>query len=155
MRSGFLTIVAAAVPASAAGFYLHVFSAEWVQRFVSALMEGKTVAPSWDVRVPAAISSIEIGLGAAFCYWLLRHRFPHMGWVRGGLLLAGLVLMIKGNLVRQPVMNLLVGNPVEVVAIQDGLTWLTWGLMGWIIALVFALAERRQRAAQPLKDRTV
>ena len=37
-----------------------------------------------------------------------------------------MVLMIKGNLVRQPLMNLLVGNPVEVVAIQDGLTWLTW-----------------------------
>ena len=100
---------------------------------------------SWDVRVPAAISAIEIGLGASLTYWLLRSRFPALGWARGGLCLAGLILMIKGSLIRQPLMNSLVGNPVEVVAVQDGMVWLTWAVMGWIIAGVFALFDRQNR----------
>jgi len=154
MRSSLPSIAVASVLAAATGFCLHVFSAEWVQHRVATLMDGKEVMSSWDVRIPAAISSIEIGLGAALCYWLIRSRFPNLGWFRGGLCLTALVLMIKGNLIRQPLMNFLIGNPIEVVAVQDGITWLIWGLMGWTVAAVFAVLDQRLRTAPKLKDRT-
>lgn len=151
MRSLVLTVAVAALLSSIAGFCLHVFSAEWLQHWIAARMEGRAMVSSWDVRVPAAISAIEIGLGASLTYWLLRSRFPALGWARGGLCLAGLILMIKGNLIRQPLMNFLVGNPVEVVAVQDGMVWLTWAVMGWIIAGVFALFDRQNRQDNSLK----
>ena len=143
MRSLILTVALAALLSSAAGFCLHVFSAEWLQHWIAGQMAGRDMVSSWDVRVPAAISAIEIGLGATLVYWLLHGRFPGLGWGLGGLCLAGLILMIKGNLIRQPLMNVLVGNPLEVVAVQDGMVWLTWAVMGWTIAGVFAVLDRQ------------
>lgn len=124
----------AAVLGAGIGFVIHVFSVEVVERHVAAIMAGRNVAPSWDVRIPAALSSIEQGLALALIYLLLRRRFPGLGTLRRALLTAALALALAGNLIRQPLMNLLIGNPLEVVAVQDGVTWLIWLVMSLVVA---------------------
>lgn len=128
-------VIVAAVLSAAAGFIIHVFSVEAIEHYVASVMAGRQVAPSWDVRVPAALSSIEQGLALVALYLLLRCRFPRLGTLRRGLLGAVLALALGGNLVRQPMMNLLIGNPLNVTAVQDGMTWLVWGVMGMIVAV--------------------
>lgn len=129
-------VIAAAVASAAIGFVIHVFSVEVVEHYVASVMAGRQVAPSWDVRVPAALSSIEQGLALVTLYLLVRSRLPSLGTLARGLLVAVIALALGGNLVRQPLMNLLIGNPLEVVAVQGGMTWLIWGVMGIIAASV-------------------
>jgi hypothetical protein len=117
--------------AAGIGFTLHVFAVEWVDPYVASIMAGRTVSPSWDVRVPAALSSIEQGLALAMLYLLLRARLPFTTTFVRAALTGLLTLALAGDLIRQPMMNLLVGNPVEVVAVQDGSVW--------VIRLVMAL----------------
>ncbi|MES0884687.1 hypothetical protein [Roseibium sp. SCP14] len=147
MANRFVPILAAAALAAAGGFVIHVFTVEWIHEWVAGQMAGKTVQSSWDVRIPAAISSIEIGLALTFCYGLLKYRFPGLRWWIGGLGLGCLMLAVQGRLIRQPLMNWLVGNPVEVVLVQDGIAWLTWLVMALTVAFVVELMPMRHRVA--------
>ncbi|MEM9634602.1 MAG: hypothetical protein AAGA50_24950 [Pseudomonadota bacterium] len=146
MTNRFVPILAAASLAAAAGFVIHVFTVEWIHEWVAGQMAGKTVQPSWDVRVPAALSSMEMGLALTICYALLKYRFPGLRWWIGGFGLGCLMLAVQGRLLRQPLMNWLVGNPIEVVLVQDGIAWLTWLVMALIVAFVFELMPMRHPA---------
>lgn len=132
------------------GFVIHVISAEWISNYISNLMAGRTVAPSWDVRYIAAITSIEIGLGATIIYALIRPRLIRQSSITRGLILGVLILMIKSSLLRQPLMNGVIGNPFAVVAVQDGIAWIIWFGMSLIIALsydaLFPLKSKQNQA---------
>lgn len=132
-------VVVAAALSAAFGFVLHVFATEVVERYVASVMAGRQITPSWDVRVPAMLSSIEQGIALALLYLLVRARFPLLGTLRRALLVGLLTLALGGSLIRQPMMNLLIGNPPSVVAVQDGMTWLIWAVMGLITAVVLDL----------------
>jgi hypothetical protein len=128
-------ILLAAVLSAGFGFVLHVFATEIISPYVASVMAGRRVVPSWDVRIPAALSSIEQGIAVALLYLLVRFCLPSVGTLRRGLLVGVLALALGGNLVRQPMMNLLIGNPLAVVAMQDGVTWVIWLVMGLISAV--------------------
>lgn len=132
-------VVVAAALSAAFGFVLHVLATEVVERYVASVMAGRQITPSWDVRVPAMLSSIEQGIALALLYLLVRARFPLLGTLRRALLVGLLTLALGGSLIRQPMMNLLIGNPPSVVAVQDGMTWLIWAVMGLITAVVLDL----------------
>lgn len=134
-RSYAVSAIAASF-AAGIGFAIHVFSAEIVERHVATMMIGRHVAPSWDMRFPAALSSIEQGLALVILYILLRRCFPALGTIRRTLLTAALALTLAGRLIRQPLMNILIGNPWEVVMMQDGLNWLIWLTMSAIVSVL-------------------
>jgi len=118
-------LVVAAV-AAATGFIIHVASQEWLESWVSSQMQGHQVAASWDVRYLALVTSLEIGVGLVILYALVRPALPAKSSVGRGLILAVLLLAVMGRFVRQPLMNLAIGNPLPVVAVQDGTVWLLW-----------------------------
>ena len=95
-------IFAAAVLSATCGFALHVFTVEIVTSYVALIMAGRQVAPSWDVRIPAALTSIEQGLALALLSLLVRSRMPSIGSVRRGFLVGVFALALSGNLVRFP-----------------------------------------------------
>ena len=140
--------IIAATLAAGIGFTLHVFSAEVITEYVAATMAGRHVAPSWDIRIPAALSSIEQGLALVVLYLLLRLRFPWLSTLWRGLLVTMLALALGGNLIRQPMMDLLIGNPLSVVAVQDGITWLIWIIMGLIVATCLDLMMPIRRSSE-------
>lgn len=112
--------------ASMISFLIHIVSEEWIFSFVSRIMEGKEVTPSWDVRYIAALSAVEIGIAQLIIYILIRKVIPSKSSVIKGLILGMLLLMINGSLIRQPLMDYLIGNPLKIVLIQDGITWVIW-----------------------------
>lgn len=127
----------AAVAAAGVGFLIHVGSQSWVRSWVSARMEGRPVTPSWDVRYIAFATSLEVGVGVAILYALVRSALPFKSAVVRGLALGVLLLAVMGRLVRQPLMNLLVGNPPSVVIVQDGVSWVLWLAVCVVTAVVF------------------
>lgn len=76
-------------------------------------------------------------MATAFFYMLLRRSLPGWPTVFRGALLAALLLAASGRLLRQPVMDLAIGNPLAVVLIQDGVAWLTWTALCVAVAVVY------------------
>lgn len=128
-----------AVIVSLAAFVMHLLTIEWVMGFVTDQMQDRIIKPSWDVRYVAALTSIEIGFGALLIYGLIHSQLPTNNTLLKGVLLTVLLLMVKGELIRQPLMNWLVGNPLSVVMVQDGMTWCIWLMMGMVIAILHRL----------------
>jgi hypothetical protein len=134
--------LAAFVSASAAaitGFVIHVATQGWVQSWVASHMQGREVAPSWEVRYVALLTSLEVGVGLVILYALVRTALPAKSSLVRGLLLGVLLLAVMGRLIRQPAMNLVVGNPLVVVAVQDGISWLLWLSMCVVVAVTYDL----------------
>lgn len=150
MRIGLLLPAGACVvAASATGFVIHLISAEPVASWVARRMAGQSVAPSWDVAIPAALSSIETGIGMTILYALCRSRLRWLGTALSGLIVGLLLLAVMGRLIRQPLMDFIVGNPLDVVLVQNGMGWLTWLATALVTAWCYEafMARRLAEAA--------
>jgi uncharacterized membrane protein YkvI len=132
-----------AIITAGVGLVIHVASQESIKSWVASHMAGHHVTPSWDVRYIALLTSLEIGIGLVILYALVREALPGKSSLVRGILLGVLLLAIMGRLIRQPLMDLIIGNPVSVVAVQDGISWVVWLAMCIVLALVYDfLAER-------------
>lgn len=125
----------AAVFASFVVFVIHVFSQEWIHAWVAGHVQGRQVTPSWEVRYVAAITAVETGIGLVLLYALIRQALPGKTSFVRGLTLGIILLAVMGRLFRQPFMDLLIGNPLAVVAVQDGISWVVW-LVACVITAV-------------------
>lgn len=141
----------AALASAATGFVIHVGSQSWIQSWVAERMQGREVRPSWDVRYIALVTSVEVGIGLVILYALVRGSMPFKSPVLRGLLLGVLLLAVMGRLVRQPVMNLVIGNPLSVVVVQDGVSWLLWPTICVVAAVVFDRLAPEQNAGSQEK----
>lgn len=122
-----------AVVASSCGFIVHVFSAEWLNDWVANVMAGTEVKPSWDVRYIAMLTSIEYGISTVILYWLVRDRIIQYGQFKAFVILSLLLTALHGALIRQPLMDFIIGNPIEVVMLQNAFKWLVWILMAAVV----------------------
>jgi hypothetical protein len=129
----------AAIVAAGTGFAIHIATQAPIQAWVSSHMQGREVATSWNVRYVALATSIETGVALVVLYAITRAVLPFKSSVGRGLFLGALLLAVMGRLLRQPVMNLVIGNPVSVVAIQDGISWLVWLCMCIVVAVLYDL----------------
>ena len=66
------------------------------------------------VMALAAITAIIPVLATMLLAWLIWERLPARSWWARGLLLWLLLLLLDGALLRQPIMNLAVGNPADI-----------------------------------------
>jgi len=128
-----ILILIIAIFASVSGFVIHVVTVEKVATWVSSQMQHSSVDSSWDVRYVAMVTSIEYGLAACVLYFLLRKKLAKFSKFVSSLIFAILLAAINGAFIRQPLMDFIIGNPIQVVLVQDGLRWLVWLLMSFII----------------------
>lgn len=123
--------------ASASAFVVHVVTVEWLPNWIGSQMAGKQVSPSWDVRYIAMITSIEYGIACLFLYYLLREKILIKGKCIAILILFALLTALHGALLRQPLMDFIVGNPLQVVLVQNGFKYLVWLLMSFVTVLAY------------------
>lgn len=144
----------AATLSSLSAFAIHVFSQEWVLAWITEHMQGheENVSEAWDVRYIAAITSIETGIGLVVLYALLRPALPFKSSFMRGIMLGVLLLAVMGRLLRQPLMNLVSGNPPSVVMVQDGITWVVWLVASVIVALTYDLLSPRVGANNSVRS---
>ena len=121
-----IQLTVAAVAASAAGFTVHKAFADRLPAWVSAHMGSTQIRlPPYgpEIVVPATLSSLESGVAFLVAYLLLRRATPHRSVLVRALLVAALSLALYGSLLRMPVMQLLVGNPVWITLVQHAGIW--------------------------------
>ncbi len=139
------SIIIIAAIASASSFIIHVLTVEWLPIWIGQQMQGVSITPSWHVRYVAGITSIEYGLAAITIYGLGRQKLIVFGLFRASLLLALILAAINGSFLRQPFMDLVVGNPFNVALVQNAFKWLVWLLMAFVVVYGFEFLVRKNR----------
>lgn len=123
--------------ASTSAFVVHVITVEWLPNWIGSQMAGKQVSPSWDVRYIAMTTSIEYGIACLFLYHLLRKKIIIKGKCIAILILFALLTALHGALLRQPLMDFIVGNPLQVVLVQNGFKYLVWLLISFVTVFAY------------------
>ena len=147
MQRTVLRLLLVAAAASAVGFVIHVTDQNIVPPWVQRQMRGVPSAgpPAGWTFAAAALSSIEIGAGYAILYALLRLATPTLRPIARGLLTGTLALALGGQLIRQPLMNWIIGNPIYVTLAMAVGPWLTSLAMGVVLALSYEAIAARKR----------
>lgn len=108
--------------AAALALAAHVLLQQWAQPIIANRMSGiEVVRPPYGALITtmAYITAIVPTVVVAIVFYYAGHLLPARTRIGKGLWLALLILLVKGDLVRQPVMNALIGNPPAVVALND------------------------------------
>lgn len=137
----------ATVTAGILGFLSHAFLVNLIQPFIMSTMRGADVAqppyPPMIALSAAATALIPVGALTAMYHWL-GHNIPARSRVGKGLWLGVLILLLKGELIRQPLMDLLIGNPLMVVALQNGQAVASNLIAALAIALLMPLKSQNR-----------
>ncbi len=134
-----------AIFASLTGFVVHVFTAEWLPDWIASQMQGVEIKSSWTVRYVAGITSIEYGIAAIVLYHLARDKLMSFGKFKAAVLLSILLPALNAMLIRQPLMDYLIGNPFLVVVVQNGFKWLSWILLSFIVVYGYEFIMNKEK----------
>ena len=132
---GLFALSLMAVLATVASFGIHLATAAWLPGWLADRMVGVEMLASWDVRYLAGATSIEYVLGSMLMYALMRRSL--LGWRPWArfVVFTLLILSTRGLLMRQPLMDWAIGNPMDVVVIQNGLKALVWIVVASLSAI--------------------
>lgn len=128
-----LLIILIAAIASSSSFLVHVMTVEWLPNWVASQMQNVDIQTSWSVRYVALLTSVEYGFAAMILYYLVRDKLIHLGKFNTFVIFSLLLIAIKGILIRQPLMDYIIGNPIKVVLVQNIFKWLVWIIMSFIV----------------------
>jgi hypothetical protein len=89
-----------------------------------------------DVYAVAAATTLIPTAFQVFLYFLIRERLPGRSDVIKGAWFGLLLLAIGDNLIRSPVMNLIIGNPIDVMLVQSAEAWTIAIIKGMLIGIL-------------------
>jgi hypothetical protein len=130
----------------------HIYVSEWVKPLLDTMAQGMDPSPDSSTYPPFIIYAaygtafITVAL-KVFLYYHVQHLLPLKSKVFKILLVAGLMLELNGNLIRQPVMDLLLNytigmkNPLLFVALNHFDKWLANLLLA--ICLVYVCPQKK------------
>jgi hypothetical protein len=128
--------------AAAIGFGIHVlYGRGWAEAYVQAAAVAGRLPhvhepyPTYVVVV-AFVTELLVVAGKIAAYILLRDALPGHSRLTKGLWFGLLLLGMSDALIRLPLMNYVVGNPVDVVFVQSLEGWLIGAATGVAIALL-------------------
>jgi hypothetical protein len=135
-------MASATILAAAIGFLIHVLygqgiAIEYVQKAAeNGRLDGviKQPYPNWVVAI-ASLTALIPAFGKVFLYILIQDKLPGKKVIKG--VVYGLFLLFVGdNLLRMPIMGVVIGNPFDVVFVQSLEKWIIYPAMGICIALL-------------------
>ncbi len=138
-----LLLLILAIIASISSFTIHVITVEWLPTWIASQMNGVELKPSWAVRYVAAITSLEYGIATIMLYALAREKLIKFGLFKASIILSTLLLALNALLIRQPFMDYLIGNPIQVVIVQNLFKWLTWMALSFIIVYGYEVINKK------------
>ena len=142
--AAFLSVVCSSLVA----FFVHKPIADRLPLWVGEQMGGVEIKrPPYglEVVIPAALSSLEVGAGLFFAYFVIRRSFPNWSTFARAICLFLLCLALGGHLFRFPLMQLVVGNPLGVTLVQHAGIWLP--LFAASLTLAFSYEWLSKRVA--------
>lgn len=90
----------------------------------------------------ALISSIEYGVAAVALYALMRDKLIQHGVLFAVVIFSLLLTAIHGAFIRQPLMDYVIGNPLQVVLAQNAFKWLIWLLMSTLVIIGYEITKQ-------------
>ncbi|WP_053067707.1 hypothetical protein [Muribacter muris] len=132
-----IIFILTAIFVSMCGFILHVAIVEWLDPYLQSQLSDIQTVPSWEVKYLAALTSIETGIGMTFLYLLLKQTLSGRSVLVRGTIMAVIELAIMGRLIRQPLMDYAIGNPLYIAILQNMSSWIVWWVMGLATTLVY------------------
>ncbi len=131
-----------ALLASLGGFIIHVITIEWLPNWVGTQMAGIQIQPSWNVKYLAGATSIEYGLAAIGLYYMGREKLLNYGKIKSTIIFSALLMALHGAFIRQPIMDFVIGNPIQVVLVQNAFKWAPWIIMAFITVFGYELSHK-------------
>ena len=134
---------------------LHLLIGESVGARVSEIM----IARGMGVQTPPYSASVNIlafgttifpGIASAFVFYLIEPNLPGKGIVSKGVIFGLLCMAMRGSLIRLPLMDLAIGNPIEVVLLQR----LEPFAIGFCMALVISAIIKKGKRIDPCSSTT-
>jgi hypothetical protein len=124
--------------ASVFGLTVHILMHKQICTLLrDALCAATILQPPYPVHiiVVAYFTVVLPGLGLAILYYFLQTHFlmAVKSKFSRAMLLAGLLLLLKGELIREPLMNILIGNPISVALLHQTHVWLTNFVMAILV----------------------
>lgn len=126
--------------AAAVGLGCHVFLLKLITFIINKQMIGVQILhPPYPVfiNIAAYVTMIFPAAGMVIVYYFLAPYFSFDSKILRGLCLAALILLVKGELIRAPIMNILVGNPIKIALLQQSQVWISNTAMALIITFIF------------------
>jgi hypothetical protein len=138
--------ILAIILATAIALTSHIFLLKWLQPLINQGLAHAHIIHSKDyghLIVSFAYITLLIPVAAiAFIYYFAGHLLPVKTRVMKGVLLGIILLLVKSDLIRQPVMNVLVGVPAWVSILQQIQVWVYCLAVTIIIALIIPLKNK-------------
>ncbi len=137
----------AVIVASIATLTLHIYLLQVITPIINKIGPALTLQkPPYPLstNLAAYITMLVPILVIAIIYRMLGHHLPGNNVFIKGIVLGCLLLLIKGELLRQPLMNVLVGNPVWLALLQQSHVWLSNLVLGLIVVLTVPLKQPAQ-----------
>jgi hypothetical protein len=129
------------IAAAAAWFFVHKPIADHIDQWVGEHMAGqpdvKRPPYGLEVVLPATLSSIEYGMAMFVLYGLVRRAAPTLSPLARALCVFLLSLAVGGQLLRFPVMQLVIGNPLWVTLVQHAGGWLPYLAASLVVAFSY------------------
>ncbi|MDR0967105.1 MAG: hypothetical protein LBM75_11535 [Myxococcales bacterium] len=134
-------IIIAGVIAGILGLLLHVIIENQVEAWVAKTMIGKAIhvqTPPYSIstNILAFVTAILPGIGTAVVFYLIDANLPGKGVFQKGLVFGFLCMLMRGTLIRAPLMDLTVGNPAVVVLAQRLEPFATGFCMALVISAI-------------------
>lgn len=144
-------IILIAVIASSSSFFVHVITVEWLPNWVAAQMQNTQIQTSWSVRYIALLTSLEYGFSTIILYYLVREKLITFGRFKAFILFSMILVAINGALIRQPLMDYIIGNPLKIVLVQNIFKWLVWIIMSFIVVYGFEILIKNDKYDDQMK----
>ena len=136
-------IFLATATAAGAGFAFHVLYARvFAQDYMAAAAESGRMNemlqepyPTYVVII-AALTALLPTLGKVLGWLLIRDKLPSLTTFGKAICFTGLMMLIDGDVLRMPVMNLLVGMPLDIWTVYSAEKWVIVPMMCFLIAFI-------------------
>ena len=120
----------------------HIYILGWVKPTLDLMMQGTNPPPEYSPFIISAayVTAFIRGALVVFLYYQTQHLLPIKSQPLKALLVACILLEINDNLIRQPLMNILVNHTMGMHGLKPYLFEALNMLDKWVSALVLALA---------------
>ena len=135
-----IVFILAIILATAIALVSHVFLLKWLQPLINQGLAHAHIINSKDYG-PLIVSMAYVTLlipvtAIAFIYYFAGHLLPVKTRLMKGVLLGIILLLVKSDLIRQPIMNVMVGVPAWVSILQHIQIWVYCLAVTIIVALI-------------------
>lgn len=130
---------------SAIGLSAHIVLQNYIPNKVNHLMEGMTVLKQpypWNVNLFAFVTAILPVTAMAIIYFFINPYLLTQSRIVKGLLFGLLMLVAQGRLIREPLMNWLIGNSFHTTVLLQISSCIPQLIICILIAIVMPLREQ-------------